>query len=63
MWKLHVVFESRPCSVIFTLGRQLHKIPKVASPTAISLVSAKQCRKFISHIGKFFLFMNRSQSE
>jgi hypothetical protein len=27
LWKRHVVYESRPCSVIITLGRQLYKIP------------------------------------
>jgi hypothetical protein len=63
MWKHHVVYESRPHSVIVTLGRQLYRIPEVAPPTTISLVSAKQCRKVISQTGKFFLFMIHSQSE
>jgi hypothetical protein len=53
MWKHHVVYESRPHSVIVTLGRQLYRIPEVAPPTTISLVSAKQCRKVISQTGKF----------
>jgi hypothetical protein len=30
LWKQHVVYESRPHSVIITLGRQLYKIPEVA---------------------------------
>jgi hypothetical protein len=63
MWKHHVVYESRPHSVIVTVGRQLYRIPEVAPPTTISLVSAKQCRKVISQTGKFFLFMIHSQSE
>ena len=63
MWKFHAIYESRPCSVIVTLGRQLYKIPEVAPPTAISLVSAKQYKKVISQTGKFVLFMIHPQSE
>jgi hypothetical protein len=48
--EIHVVYESRPHSVIITLGRQLYRIPEVASPTAISLISAKQCKKVISRL-------------
>jgi hypothetical protein len=33
------VYESRPCNVIITLGRQLYMIPEVAPPTAISTQS------------------------
>jgi hypothetical protein len=29
MWKCHVIYESRPCSVIMTLGDQLYRIPEV----------------------------------
>jgi hypothetical protein len=39
LWKHHVVYESRPHSVIITLGRQLYMIPEVALPTTISLIS------------------------
>jgi hypothetical protein len=42
LWKRHAMYESRPCSVIITLGRQLYSIPEVELPTAISLVSTKQ---------------------
>jgi hypothetical protein len=56
-WKHHDVYESRPCNVIITLGRQLYRIPEVAPPTTISLISAKQCSKVISHTRKFFFFM------
>ena len=30
LWKRHVVYESKPRSVIITLGRQLYRIPEVA---------------------------------
>jgi hypothetical protein len=63
LWKQHVVYESRPHSVIITLGRQLYRIPEVAPPTSISLISAKQCRKVISQTEKFVFFMIHSQSE
>jgi hypothetical protein len=46
-WKHHVLYESRPCSFIITLGRQLYRIPEVAPPTAISLISSKKCSKVI----------------
>jgi hypothetical protein len=48
LWKCHVVYEYRPRSVIITLGRQLYRIPEVASPATISLISAKKCSKVIS---------------
>jgi hypothetical protein len=51
------MYESRPCSVIITLGRQLYRIPEVALPTAISLISTKQCSKVISQTGKFIFFL------
>ena len=47
LWKRHAVYESRPCSVIITLGRQLYWIQEVAPPTAIYLIYAKQCSKVI----------------
>jgi hypothetical protein len=37
LWKRHAVYESRPRSVIITLGRQLYRISEVAPLTAISL--------------------------
>jgi hypothetical protein len=48
LWKRHVVYESRPHSVIITLGRKLCRISEVAPPTVISLISAKQSSKVIS---------------
>jgi hypothetical protein len=56
LWKRHVLYDSRPHSFIITLGRQLYRIPVVASSTAIYLISSKQCSKVISQIGKFLLF-------
>ena len=54
LWKCHVVYESRPRSVIINLGRQLYKIPNVVSLIDISLIYAKQCSKVISQTEKFF---------
>jgi hypothetical protein len=48
LWKLHVVYESRPRSVIITLNRKLYRIPEAVPPSVISLISTKQCRKVIS---------------
>jgi hypothetical protein len=48
LWKHHVIYESRPCSVIITLNRKMHRIPEVVPPSAIFLISAKQCGKLIS---------------
>jgi hypothetical protein len=54
LWKHHVVYESRPHTVIITLGNKLYRIPEVAPPTTISLISAKQCSKIISQTGNLF---------
>jgi hypothetical protein len=48
LWKRHVVYESRNHSVIITLNRKLYRIPEAVPPSAISLISAKQCRKATS---------------
>jgi hypothetical protein len=63
LWKRHVVYESRPRSVIITLNRKLYRIPEAVPPSVISLISAKQCRKVISQTGKFVFFMILSQSK
>jgi hypothetical protein len=63
LWKRHVVYESRPRSVIITLNRKLYRIPEAVPPSVISLISAKQCRKVISQMGKFVFFMIRSQNK
>ena len=58
MWKRHVVYESRPRSVIVTLGGQLYRIPETVSPTTVS-----QGRKISSHTKIFFLFTIASEGE
>jgi hypothetical protein len=63
LWKRHVVYESRPRSVIITLNRKLYRIPEAVPPSVISLISAKQCRKVISQMGKFVFFVIRSQNK
>jgi hypothetical protein len=59
LWKRHVVYESRPCSVIITLNRKLYRIPEAVPPSVSSLISTKQCRKVISQMGKFVFFVIR----
>jgi hypothetical protein len=63
MWKHHVVYESRPHSVIVTLGGHLYMIPEVVLTTTISLILEKQCHKVISQTTKFSLFMIWSEGE
>ena len=63
LWKRHAMYESRPRAVIITLGNQLYRIPEVAPPTAISLITAKQCSKLISKTGKFVFLMIRPQGK
>ena len=63
LWNLHVLYESRPCSVIITLCRKLYRILEVVSLTSISLISAKKCSKVISQTGKFVLFVIHDHSK
>jgi hypothetical protein len=63
LWKRHVVYESRPRSVIITLNGKLYRIPEVLPPSVISLISTKKCRKVISQTGKFVFFMILSQNK
>jgi hypothetical protein len=49
MWKCHAIYESRPRSVIITLGGHLYRIPEVVPTTA----PPKQCHKVVSHTTKF----------
>jgi hypothetical protein len=63
MWKCHVVYESRPRSVIITFRKRLYRIPEVAPKDSISLISTKECRKFITQNRKFVIFMVHSQSK
>jgi hypothetical protein len=57
------VYESRPRVVIITLGNKLYRIPEIAPPTTISLVTAKQCSKLISKTRKFVFLMIRPQGK
>jgi hypothetical protein len=59
MWRRHAIYESRPRSIIITLGGQLYKIPEVVS----TIVPPKQCHKVIFHTAKFSLFTIRSKGE
>jgi hypothetical protein len=59
MWRRHVVYESRPRSVIVTLGGHLYKILEVV-PT---IVPPKKCRKVVSHTAKFNFFTICSKRE
>jgi hypothetical protein len=61
--KFHVVYESRPHSFIITLNKKLYRIPEAFPPSAISLISAKQCRKVISQTWKFVFFIIHSQNK
>jgi hypothetical protein len=63
MWKFHVVYESRPCSVIITLGGQLYMVPTTFPITVVYLISVKKCKKVVSHIGISVLFMVWSEGE
>jgi hypothetical protein len=63
LWKCHAVYESMPRSVIITLNMKLYKIPEAVPPSAISLISVKQCRKVISHTRKFLFFVILSQNK
>jgi hypothetical protein len=59
MWKRHAIYESRPSSVIVTLGGHLYRITKVV-PT---IVPPKKCRKVVSHTEKFNFFTICSKGE
>jgi hypothetical protein len=51
------MYESRPRAIIITLGNNVYRIPEIAPPTTISLVTAKQCSKLISKTRKFVFLM------
>jgi hypothetical protein len=59
MWRHHVVYESRPRSVIVSLGGHLYRIPEVVS----TIVPPKKCRKVVSHTTKFSFFTICSKGE
>ena len=57
------MYESRPRAVIVTLGNKLYRILEVALPTAISLVTTKQCSKLISKTRKFVFMVTHPQGK
>jgi hypothetical protein len=59
MWKRHVVYESRPCNVIVSLGGHLYRIPEVIPTT----FPHKQWHKVVSHTTKFRFFTICSKGE
>jgi hypothetical protein len=59
MLKHHVVYESRPRSIIVTLGGHLYRIPQVVPTTVLK----KQCHEVISHTTKFKLFTILEEGE
>jgi hypothetical protein len=59
MWKHHAIYESRPRSVIITLGGHLYRIPEVV-PT---IAPPKQCCKVVSHTRKFIFSTICSKGE
>jgi hypothetical protein len=59
MWKHHAIYESRPRSVIITLGGHLYRIPEVVPTTA----PPKQCCKVVSHTAKFIFSTICSKGE
>ena len=63
LWKRHAVYESRPRAVIITLGNKLYRIPEIAPPTTISLVTVKQCSKIIYQTRKFVFLVIRPQGK
>jgi len=63
MLKHHVVYESRPRSVIISFRVQLYRVRDKIPSIAISLIFAKQCRKVVSQTGRFFLFMVQLEGE
>jgi hypothetical protein len=64
-WANHIcgdamsIYESRPRSVIFSLGGHLYRIPEVV-PT---IVPPKQFCKVVSHTAKFIFFTIYSKGE
>jgi hypothetical protein len=59
MWKRHVVYESRPRSVIVSLEGHLYGTLEVFS----TIVPHKQCCKVVSHTAKFNFFTIYSKGE
>ena len=59
----HVVYESRPCAIIITLGNNLYRISEVVPPPVISLTTTKQRSKIVSQTSKFIFLTTHSQGK
>jgi hypothetical protein len=59
MWICHAIYESRPRSVIVTLGLHLYRIPEVVPTT----VPSKKCCKVVSHTTKIIFSTICSKGE
>jgi hypothetical protein len=59
MWRRHLFYESRPRSVIISLGCHLYRIPEVV----LSIVTPKKCHKVESHTEEFIFFTICSKGE
>ena len=57
------MYESRPLSVVITLGNKFYRILEVALPPAISLTITKQHSKIVSETRKFIFLTTRSQGK
>ena len=57
------MYESRPHSIVITLGNKLYRIPEVVPPPAISLTTAKQRSKIISQPRKYTFIIIRPQGK
>ena len=58
MCKHHVVYESKPCRVIVSLGVQFYWIPNIVAPTP-----TKQDIKILSHTGIFSFLIISSKGK
>ena len=63
LWRRHAVYDSRPCSVVITLGNKLYRIPEVVLPLAISLTIAKQRSNVVSQTRKFIFLTTHSRGK
>jgi len=61
LWKIHVVHESKPHTIVINLGKNIYMMLVVAPPISIYLISTKQCNKIISQTVKFVFFPSHFQ--
>ena len=63
LWKRHAMYESRPCSVVITLGNKLYRVLEVVAPLVISLTTVKQLSKVVFQTRKFIFITIRPQGK